>query len=191
MTDPKDLTELHRRATEEFAARVRAVADDQWHLPTPCADWDVRALVNHLVYENRWAVPLLEGRTLEEVGDRFEGDLLGDDPVAAWAEASAAALGAAGRPGALEGTVHLSYGDVPAGGYLTQLSADHVIHAWDLARAIGADERLDPELVDFALPGTEADAEMARGAGIFGPAVEIGADADPQTRLLAVTGRRT
>ena len=79
-TMPADQAELHRRAVEEFDARVRAVGDDQWELPTPCADWNVRQLVNHLVYENRWTVPLMEGSTIAEVGDRYEGDLLGDAP---------------------------------------------------------------------------------------------------------------
>jgi len=86
-----DQAELHRRAVEEFGARVRAVADDQWELATPCADWNVRQLVNHLVYENRWTVPLMAGGTIAEVGDRYEGDLLGDRPERAWDESSAEA----------------------------------------------------------------------------------------------------
>ena len=73
---PADQAALHRRAVGEFDARVRAVGDDQWELPTPCSDWNVRQLVNHLVYEDRWTVPLMEGTTLALVGDRYEGDLL-------------------------------------------------------------------------------------------------------------------
>ena len=68
---PADQAELHRRAVEEFGARVKAVADDQWELPTPCSDWNVRQLVNHLVYENRWTVPLMGGSTIAEVGEKF------------------------------------------------------------------------------------------------------------------------
>ena len=75
-----DMRERYQRAVEAFGARVHAVGDDQWHLPTPCTEWDVHALVNHLVYEMRWSVPLFAGGTIAEVGDRFEGDLLGDDP---------------------------------------------------------------------------------------------------------------
>src|SRR5829696_6235060 len=95
-----DQAALHRRAVEEFDARVRAVGDDQWELPTPCSDWNVRQLVNHLVYENRWTVPLMGGSTIAEVGDRYEGDLLGDDPKGAWAESSAEAVAAVRADGA-------------------------------------------------------------------------------------------
>src|SRR3954466_5968719 len=102
-----DPVHLHRRAVDEFGWRVEAVADNQWGLPTPCADWDVRALVHHLVYENVWSPPLLEGQTIAQVGDRFEGDLLGDDPKAAWKDSAQLALQAVSRPGAMTQTVHL------------------------------------------------------------------------------------
>lgn len=165
------------------------MGDDQWHGPTPDADWDVRTLVNHLVNEDRWAPPLFDGATIAEVGDRFDGDLLGDDPKAAWAEASVAAVGAATADGALTRTVHLSFGDFPGEFYLSQLICDHVIHAWDLARAVGADERLDPELVDWAHAFLAPQVDAWRDAGAFGPAVETPSDADLQTKLLGLTGR--
>ena len=167
---------------------VRAVGDDQWELPTPCADWNVRQLVNHLVYENRWTVPLMEGSTIAEVGDRYEGDLLGDHPKAAWDESSAEAVRAVQADGALGRTVDLSSGPTPAGEYVSQLFADHLIHAWDLARAVGADERLDPELVDACrlvrlyggdLPGHRGHRRPARHPP----------GADAQTTLLAAFGR--
>jgi len=84
-------------AMAEFDRRVRAVRPEQWHNPTPCTEWDVRALVNHLVAEQLWAPLLLDGATVEDVGDRFDGDQLGADPVAAWASAAAAAVTADGR----------------------------------------------------------------------------------------------
>src|SRR5215207_4937698 len=113
---PADQAELHRRAVEAFGARVRAVADDQWQLPTPCSDWNVRQLVNHLVYENRWTVPLMDGGTIAEVGDRYEGDLLGDRPQVAWEESSAEAVASVQADGALDRTVDLSSGPTRARG---------------------------------------------------------------------------
>ena len=80
------VTDLHRRSVEGFAARVETLdglSPERWAAPTPCAEWDVRALLNHIVYEDLWTVPLMEGATIEEVGDRYEGDLLGDDPLTA------------------------------------------------------------------------------------------------------------
>ena len=185
-----DLVSLFERAVDEFARRVEEVGADQWGLATPDDDWDVRALVNHLVVEDLWAPPLLEGRTLAEVGDRFDGDQLGDDPVATWERASAAAVAAVGETGVLDRTVHVSFGDIPGHEYVSQLTCDHVIHAWDLARAVGADERLDPELVEFAYGFLEPQVDGWRSAGVFGPRVDVPGDADRQTRLIALSGRR-
>ncbi len=149
----------------------------------------MRALVNHIVSEDRWVPPLLEGKTIEEVGDAFDGDILGDDPKAEWSDAARAALEAADRDGAMEVTAHLSFGDTPADEYISQVLADHVVHAWDLARGIGVDDELDPELVDFVLDFYAPQVELWRGAGIFGPEIEVSEDADRQTKLLAMVGR--
>jgi uncharacterized protein (TIGR03086 family) len=185
-----ELPELFDRAHGHFGTLVHQIGGAQWGAPTPCTDWDVRALVNHLVYEARWAVPLLEGKTIEEVGERFDGDLLGDDPAAEYDAALAAASAAVTAPGALDRTVHLSFGDTPAGGYLTQLTGDFVIHGWDLARAIGADETIDPALVSWLYPEAAANAEMLAASGMFDPPIDVGDAADAQTKMLALFGRR-
>lgn len=184
-----NVPDLHRRACEGFAARVHEVRDDQWPQPTPCSDWDVRTLVNHVTAENLWTPPLMEGRTIGEVGDHFEGDVLGDDPKATWDRAAREAMAAVQAQGAMERTVHLSFGDFPGSEYALQLFADHLIHSWDLARAIGADDRLDPELVDACAGWFAEREEVYRAAGAIGPRPELAPDADPQTRLLATFGR--
>ena len=184
-----DHAELHRRATESFAARVAEVGDDQWHLSTPCAAWDVHQLVNHMVYENRWTAPLFEGATIAEVGDRYEGDLLGDRPKAAWAASAAEATAAVSAPGATERTVHLSFGDTPASEYAMQLIADLLIHGWDLARATGGDEKLDPELVAAVAAWFEANEDGYRQSGSIAARPPVPAGADQQTLLLAAFGR--
>ena len=120
--------------------RVEQIGGGQWQAATPDDGWAVRDLVNHVVSEDLWAPPLLAGSTVAEVGDRFDGDVLGTDPKAAWAAAAMRAVRAAGADGAMDRIVHLSFGDFPGRDYTLQLFADHLIHAWDLARAIGADE---------------------------------------------------
>ena len=184
-----DAVALYRRSVEEFGSRVEAIAAEQWHLPTPDTDWDVSALVNHLVSEDLWAPPLLAGLTIAEVGDRFEGDLLGDDPKAAWKAAAHDALAAAGEDGVLSRTVHVSSGDISAAEYIGQLTADHTIHAWDLARAIGADEELDPDLVELSFAVLAPEVDQWRDFGVFGPRVEVPPGATRQAELLALTGR--
>jgi uncharacterized protein (TIGR03086 family) len=183
--------ELLTRVVTRCGGVVSSVRDDQWPRPTPCSEWDVRALVHHLVGELRWMPPLLAGRTIAEVGDALDGDLLGDDPRAAWEAAVREATGAAADPAALERTVHLSYADVPGADYVFEVSADLTIHTWDLARAVGADERLDPGLIELFAPWYAERIEMMRQAGIFAGGLEAPPEADRQTRLLALLGRRS
>jgi len=181
---------LFRLAVDEFGRRVAAVPEDRWAAPTPCAEWDVRALVNHLVYELRWAPDLLAGRTVEDVGDAYEGELLGADPVASWEAAADGARAAVAADGALDATVHLSYGDSAADDYVRQLTGDLTVHAWDLARGAGLDDRLDPRLVRATADAVEPRQDMLAASGLFAPPVDVGPDADDQTRLLGMFGRR-
>ena len=185
-----DVPGLYRAAMDQFGDLLGRVPSDGWTSPTPCAEWDVRALANHVIGENRWLPPLMEGQTIADVGDALDGDLLGDDPVGEWERAAAEAAAAAAEPGALERTVHLSFGDFSGRYYVGQVLSDHVIHAWDLARAIGAPESLDGELVAFAYDELVPQLDAWRSAGAFGPRVEVAGDADLQTKLLAEAGRK-
>jgi uncharacterized protein (TIGR03086 family) len=184
-----DLVDLYRRALDTFAARAGQVHPDQWNAPTPCAEWDVRTLVNHVVGEQLWSVPLFEGATVAEVGDRLDGDLLGDDPAATAASAADAASRAVEVPAVLERTVHLSFGDVPGAEYLSQLVADQLVHGWDLAVAIGADPTLDPDVVTAVSQWFAEREDMYRQGGAIGPRTDLPEDAGPADRLLSAFGR--
>lgn len=185
-----EVRDLHQRATDAFGRHVHAIRDDQWTAPTPCSEWDVRQLVNHVVSEMRWSPPLLAGRTIAEVGERFDGDVLGDDPRAAWDDSAAEAVAAVSAGGSMERVVHLSFGDFPGREYTMQLFTDLLIHGWDLARAIGDDDRLDPELVEACGEWFAPVEEAYRTGGAVGPRVDLAARADEQARLLAMFGRR-
>jgi len=181
------LIDLHGTAMAEFDRRVREVGLTDWALPTPCADWDVHDLVDHLTTEQLWVPPLLGGARIEDVGDRFDGDNLGEEPAATWSVVSREARTAWLAPSALESTVHLSFGDAPAEVYLWQMTFDLAVHAWDLARAIGADETIDPELAE-ELRAWSADQDFGPGP-MFDAPVRVGPDVSAQDRLLAHTGR--
>lgn len=183
------LLHAHRRAMTEFDERVRAIGSDQWQDSTPCPQWTVRDLVNHLTSEQLWAPWLLDGSTLEQVGDRFDGDVLGSDPTGAWAEASAQAR-RAWDESATTGEVHVTGGVIPTEDYGWQMTLDLAVHAWDLARGIGADERIDPELAEAVHTVFEPQIESMQGIGLFDPPQQVSANADVQTRLLALLGRR-
>lgn len=182
-----DLDTLYHRTVECWADRVNAVHPEQWGDPTPCTEWSVRDLVAHVTAEDLWTVPLMEGATIEQVGDRFDGDVLGEDPVASALEAAEHAVSVVAERLPRGERVHLSYGDEDAGEYVRQLSADHLIHAWDLAAATGGDTRLDPQVVAAVTGWLDGQEELMRSAGLVGP--RGGLTGNAQHDLLARVGR--
>lgn len=184
------MIQAHGLAMTEFDRRVRAIAPNQWVLGTPCREWSVRDLVGHLVYEQLWAVELLAGCTVNQVGDRFDHDNLGDDPLVSWVVAAAAAREAWLEPDALAKPVHVSAGMIDAAEYCWQMTADLAVHAWDLARSIGADETLDPELASTVLGYVSQRIDQWSDSPMFDSPVPVAPDADDQTRLIGLLGRK-
>jgi uncharacterized protein (TIGR03086 family) len=182
------LENTYRRSVEFWKSTVSNVSDD-WSRPTPCTEWNVRALVNHVVGEDRWTKPLVDGKTIAEVGDAFDGDLLGEDPkVSAMAAADEALTAVAERLPA-GGTVHLSYGEEDIGEYISQLLADHLIHGWDLAVATGQDRDLDSELVAEVAAWFRNREEIMRSSGAIAARPESASGGNPQADLLIAFGR--
>lgn len=175
-------------AAKEFGSRVLAIADDGWDRPTPCSDWTVRDLVGHLVAEHLWAVELLDGATLEEVGDRFDGDVLGDDPTSSWMRAVNDSMDAWAAAG-VDDTVHLSTGEAPVERYTEEMLLDLAVHAWDLARAAGLSEDLDDDVVAHVLAYAQEHRDELAGSGLFADPIQVDTQ-DAQVRLLSLLGRR-
>ncbi len=155
-----DLLELFNLGLAEFGKRVRRVGADQWTAATPCSEWDVRTLVDHVVDEQVWAPPLMAGHELEPSAAMVESAkrALDDDGVAAWDTAALASSRAFGEPGALDRPVSLSRGATPATEYLGEM-------AFDL---VGGD-------LSFS--------------GVFEAPVPVADDAPAEDRLIALTGR--
>jgi uncharacterized protein (TIGR03086 family) len=183
------VTEIYRRSMGIFLDRVARVGPGDWALPTPCTEWDVRHLVNHVVYEDRWTAPMMAGLTVEDIGTRFDGDLLGEDPAGRSLDAAKQAESAISAPGALDRTVALSFGPTPAREYAWQLVAEHLVHSWDLAAAIGGDRHLDPDAVRACAAWFGDREHLFREMGAIGPRVRTRAGADEQERLLGAYGR--
>ena len=182
------LETTYRRSVEFWKAMVREISDE-WTEPTPCTDWDVRALVNHVVGEDRWTKPLVDGRTIADVGDAFDGDLLGDDPKPFAAAAADEAMTAVAERLPASGQVHLSYGEEDIEEYVRQLVADHLIHGWDLAAATGQSRTLDPELVDEVAEWFRNREDVYRSSGAIAARPDAAADGSPQADLLVAFGR--
>src|SRR4051794_4828226 len=103
----------HAAALAAVAPIVAGVRPEQLGADTPCEGWDVRTLLNHVISGNWWAAELAAGKTIAEVGDRLDGDVLGDDPHAAYDASATAAAEAFRAPGALDAPCAVSYGPVP------------------------------------------------------------------------------
>jgi uncharacterized protein (TIGR03086 family) len=183
-----DVADRYRAALDEADRQVQAIGPDQWTNATPCSAWDVRALVDHLVYESLWVPDLVRGATLAEVGSRYEGDRLGTDPLAAWGSARSAAADAVAS-GPLDVPVHTSGGELTADEYLTQMLFDASIHAWDVAQGIGASHTIRADVAVDLYAWFEPQARGWVQAGILAPAVPVSGDADPSDRLIALSGR--
>ncbi|HET7475469.1 MAG TPA: TIGR03086 family metal-binding protein [Dermatophilaceae bacterium] len=174
-------------AAARFGEVVYAVPADRWGAPTPCTQWSVRDVLNHVVAEHLWVPYLLGGGTVAEAGDRFDGDMLGSDPVRAWDEAIGESL-SAWQDVTDETPVALSRGETPAGDYAAEMLLDLTVHAWDLARGAGVDDRLERRSVAASLGFAEAHAPEWAHSGMFAEPVDADTD-DPQDRLLALLGR--
>jgi uncharacterized protein (TIGR03086 family) len=185
-----ELIALFQRAADGFGKQVHSIGEGEWHQPTACSDWDVRTLVNHVAVEQLWVPPLVDGSTVADIGNSLDGDQLGNDPVAAWDAAVKASSASFGAAGALNGTVSLSRGPMPTADYCWEMTADALVHSWDLARGIGGDEKLDGELVEAVYERMLPHAQMLAESGMFAPPVPVPDNAPLQTKLLGVLGRR-
>ena len=179
--------ELYRRVVGHFGRLVAAVGPDQWNAPTPDAGWTVADLVEHVVDRDRMLAATVGGRTPDEL-DGF------GDPVelpAAWAERVDWWEQRLADPGTAGRTWQTPFGTMTfADAAYAFTVAEVTVHSWDLARAIGADETLDPTAVTAATEQLKSTENQLRRPGVMAAALEVPDDADDQTRLLAFTGRR-
>ncbi len=196
MTEP----EVFVLADRTLRGVVEQIRDEQWDMTmpkdfamraTPDRPITLREVINYHAYDDAWVPDMLAGRTMDEVGkDMFQGDLLDDDPKGNFAAIVDKACAAAQGLTDLERTVHCSFGDFPARDYLLQTNMFRGLRSHDIAKVIGTDTRLPATLVQGLWEELEPHAEEWRAIGIFGPKIEVPADASLQDRLLGLTGRQ-
>lgn len=189
-----DLQKMFVTAQQQFGQRVAAIGD-RWQLPTPDTEWDVAALVDHLIDEQRWVAPLLRGHDLDAAQAIVNGmastrasDAVGPDRAQEWQDAARAAADAVLESDSLERTVHLSRGPTPAREYVNEMVFDLTVHAWDLGRAVGADLTMPDDLVDYVYRVVQAYGDLSF-TGMFAPPVSVPDDAPALERLIGATGR--
>jgi uncharacterized protein (TIGR03086 family) len=173
---------------------VHQIKPEQWDVAVPDGmsvrqpGLSLRQIINYHAYDDAWVPDTLSGKTMAEVGDKYDGDLLGDDPAASFSEIAGLAVAAAGEAD-LDRTVHLSYGDFPAREYLKHITSFRGFRAYDIARFIGVDPTLPAQLVQGMWDEIAPEVEAWRAMGVYGPAVPVAQDADLQSRLLGLVGR--
>ncbi|WZU30628.1 hypothetical protein Rruber_00073 [Rhodococcus ruber] len=184
MTETLSPARHYRELAAKFTARVEAVPADRWDSPSPCAGWSARDVLRHVVDTQRQIVTVV-GLELPA------GPSPDTDPAGAWAatrDGMQAILDDPRRAG-LEYDGH--FGRTTLAATVARFyNFDLVVHAWDLARAAGLDDTVDDEDLDFVEATAQALGDSIRMEGVCGPAVEVPADADRQTRVLAHLGRR-
>jgi len=178
-------------ANDEFAQRLRLVGPADWRRPTPCAEWDVCGLVDHVVGANVRYQLLLHGAPTEQVEATRAVDQLGDDALAAFVATAGGVVACFREDGALDGVVHHVTGDRTGRELLSMRILDAAVHAWDLARALSADEALEDDVVACLLAYT-ADLDLGPQQRAFAVAdADAPRNASPQARLLHRLGRHS
>jgi uncharacterized protein (TIGR03086 family) len=191
--DVMELFAAFEGAVASTAEIVKSVRADQFGAPTPCSEWDVRDLLNHTI-GTLWLGQALftdsAPRHPMQPGGLPAGDLAGDDPAAAYAEASAAALAAAATGDTLTRVHHTPLGDMPGPGLAGWTTLDILVHGWDLAQATGQAADLDATVAAHALAFAEEALTPEFRAPRIGPAVPVPADAPLTHRLVGFLGRQ-
>jgi uncharacterized protein (TIGR03086 family) len=179
-----EIADRYRRLAGAFADRIAAVPADRWADVSPCDGWTARDVVRHVV-DSQGIFLRLVGR---EPGPLPDVDA---DPAAAWDAARAPIQAGLDDPELAAAEFDGMFGrSTFAAAVDTFLGLDLVVHGWDLARATGQDETIDPADLDRALASARGFGDALRGPGVCGPELEVAPDADAQTRTLAFLGRR-
>lgn len=188
---PPSIMEHYRRAQDSFGAVLEQVPPDGWDVPSAAAPWTVRDVAGHAIWSQEqirhWATGQEYGRDDGAPGAPHPARLAGDDPVATWAAARAAADAALTDENLARPLSLPVLGETTVLGVVATLVTDLAAHAWDIAHPLGLDVRLDTDLV--AVSFTWARDNAIRAPGFFGPELAPPPDADEQTRWLAFLGR--
>ena len=191
-------SEVFVLADRTLLSVVARICKDQWSMSMPenfrtrTSETvpTLREIINYHAYDDAWVPDMLAGFTMDDAGrEKFDGDLLGEDPVANFTAIVDRACAAAVAMTDLEQVVHCSFGDFSTRDYLLQINSFRALRANDIALVIGVDPTLPEDLVQGIWDEISPVADKWRTYGVYGPAVAVPADASPQVRLLGLTGR--
>jgi uncharacterized protein (TIGR03086 family) len=181
-----DIAERYERISAQFTDRVRAVPADAWNNPSPCEGWTARDVVGHLT---EW-IPAFFG---SQGVDFPTMPSVQDDPVGAWETVHSTIVNLLAEPTMAAKQIETPFSTQSLAETVDMIvTGDVFTHTWDLARATGQSETLDADQVQRMIAAMGAmPEEVLRADGMFGPRIDVPAEADDQTRFLAYAGRRT
>ena len=188
--DIVDVPEMHARALRVVGRAFGAIAKDTMTEPTPCSEWDVRTLANHMVLETRVMLMLLDGVAPADIMAALAGDLLGVDPAAAYEDAARAAAEAVYAPGVMRITVTQRSGTRTGEDFCIRRILNTVVHGWDLAQALTIEYRVPSDIVAMLAVFVESHRDELAESPAYSPAVAVAVDADNWTHILATLGRK-
>jgi uncharacterized protein (TIGR03086 family) len=186
-----DPLEMCQRTLGGAERMVASLGPEELSKPTPCSEWNVRQLLDHMIGVN-WAFATGASGQPQAGAPTAGAAPSGDDPAAAYAASARAAIAARQSPGALERTLNLPFGQIPGAEAIGFNVADQLVHTWDLAKATGRDRTLDPDVAAAVLERSrQVLGPDRRGPGRpFGPEQPCSADAPIHDRLAAFLGRQ-
>jgi uncharacterized protein (TIGR03086 family) len=185
-----DPISVYKRAVDQTGQIVAAVKNDQLDDATPCADWNVRALLNHTIAVAKAFGGSARGEAFDPAPFAEGVDNVGNDPGAAYAAAAKEIHEALGRPDVLEGTWSMPFGEVPAPMGVAFCTLELSQHGWDVAKATGQRANFDDEVSTVALETAKAaPAEVVRSPGVFGPESNCPESAPLHDQVAAFVGR--
>ena len=188
--------EMLRKTTLRVKEVVAGVDQSQAANSTPCSEWSVLDLLNHLLGGLEFTAGCITGDVPNIRPNEAESSYRGETDVAVLVRAYPAAvdlaLELAASPGALERTATTPFGEMPISQIFVGTTMDQFIHGWDLAKATGQDTTLDDDLVEFAygMLVSGGFANMGRQAGFIGPEIAVPDDSGAQDKLIAYLGRQ-
>jgi uncharacterized protein (TIGR03086 family) len=187
-----DRLDILDRAAAGFARVLAEVGPDQWDAPTGNDGWSVRVLVDHVIGGNRMATVLLRGGSRPEARAQFVPSESGADLVTAFDESRREQAEAFAVEGVLEQIVEHPAMDMPGTQLLSFRITEYALHGWDLARAVGADDTIDPAVLEVLYADLSAMGPLVAASGMFGTGAspDLPPDTSLQVTVLDLSGRR-
>ena len=179
---------LFTRVLDQITECVLTIETKQLDRPTPCSEWNLRQLLNHTVYELLWMPDLLGGKTVAQVGTKYDGDVLGSGIQISW-QGAAEAAEAAVEKARLSDMVHLSSTEKTVDKYIEEMAMEILVHGWDICQSLGYSLLFEPDVAQAVYDSTLPHKDEMVEAGMVKDPIDVPEDSPVEVKLLGIMGR--